>query len=96
MVQQGDFEWDPAKAAANLTKHGVSFSEAATVFLDSNILIELDPAHSADEFRAIAIGFSTRSRILLVVHTERQERIRLVSARKATREERRRYDAQFE
>lgn len=59
MVQQGDFEWDPAKAAANLKKHRVSFFEAATVFLDPNVLIETDQSHSVDELRASAIGFST-------------------------------------
>jgi len=96
MVRQGDFEWDPVKSAANLKKHRASFFEAATVFLDPNVLIEPDQVHSEDESRASAIGFSRLSRILLVVHTERQERIRLISARKATREERRRYDAQFE
>ena len=96
MVQQGGFEWDPVKAAGNLRKHKVSFTEAATVFLDPNVVIEPDPVHSVDEWRATAIGFSALSRILLVVHTERQQYFRLISARKATREERRRYDAQFE
>ena len=67
MVQQGDFEWDAAKAAANLRKHKVSFTEAATVFLDPNVLIEPDSLHSADELRATAIGLSALSRILLVV-----------------------------
>lgn len=96
MVQLGDFEWDPAKAAANLRKHKVSFTEAVTVFLDPDVLIEPDQEHSADEQRATAIGLSVRSRVLLVVHTERRERIRLIGARKATRDERRRYDAQFD
>ncbi len=96
MVQQGDFEWDPAKAVANLRKHKVSFTEAATVFLDPNVLIEPDPFHSEDELRATAVGLSALSRILLVVHTERIQRTRLISARKATREESRKYDAQFE
>lgn len=96
MVQNGEFEWEPAKAAANLKKHQVSFDEAATVFLDPNVVIEPDSVHSADELRAVAIGFSAFSRILLVVHTEREERTRLISARKATHMERRKYDAQFE
>ena len=96
MVQFGDFEWDPDKAAANLKKHKVSFFEAATVFQDLDVVIESDPLHSEGEWRGIAIGYSTLSRVLLVVHTGRGERTRLISARKATREERRKYDAQFE
>ena len=96
MVRQGDFEWDPAKAAANFRKHKVSFPEAATVFLDPGVVIEPDHVHSADELRATAIGFSALSRVLLVVHTERGERIRLISARKATPEERRRYESQID
>jgi uncharacterized DUF497 family protein len=66
------------------------------VFQDPDVLIDPDPVHSQDEWRAVAIGFSILSRVLLVVHAERQERTRLISARKATREERRKYDAQFE
>lgn len=96
MVQEGDFEWDPIKEESNLKKHRVGFSEAVTVFLDPNVLIEPDPFHSENELRASAIGFSSLSRVLLVVHTERQHRVRMISARKATREERRRYEAQFE
>jgi uncharacterized DUF497 family protein len=96
MVQFGDFEWDPEKAAINLRKHKIGFPEAATVFQDPDVLIDPDPVHSQDEWRAVAIGFSILSRVLLVVHAERQERTRLISARKATREERRKYDAQFE
>ena len=96
MIQFGEFEWDPGKAEVNFKKHRVSFSEAATVFQDPDVVIESDPAHSEEEWRAIAIGFSASSRVLLVVHTERQMHIRLISARNATREERRRYDTQFE
>jgi uncharacterized protein len=96
MVQFGEFEWDPDKAEVNFKKHRVSFFEAATVFQDPDVMIEPDPVHSDEEWRAIAIGFSALSRVLLVVHTERQKRIRLISARNATREERRRYDTQFE
>jgi uncharacterized DUF497 family protein len=96
MVQFGDFEWDPDKAEVNFKKHRVSFFEGATVFQDPDVVIEPDPVHSDEEWRAIAIGFSASSRVLLVVHTERQKRIRLISARNATREERRRYDTQFE
>ena len=89
-------EWDDRKAVSNLRKHRVSFFEAATVFDDPNALIEPDPVHSTEELRAKAIGFSIRNRVLLVVYVERLERIRIVSARKATLEERRRYESQFE
>jgi len=65
------YEWDPAKAAANVRKHGVSFEEAASVFLDHAALTFLDPDHSEDEERAITIGRSSRQRVLLVAHTER-------------------------
>lgn len=89
------FEWDEAKTEANLRKHKIGFAEAATVFDDPFVLIEPDLAHSTDELRAIATGFSARSRVLLVVYTERRERIRLISARKANAEERRKYESQF-
>lgn len=96
MLQQGDFEWDVRKAAVNLRKHKVSFEEAATVFEDPYLVVETDERHSEIELRSTAIGFSARSRVLLVVYTERRERIRLVTARRATFEERRMYEAQFE
>ncbi len=96
LVRQGDFEWDERKAALNVRKHKVSFTEAATVFEDPNVIIEIDEAHSHDELRSTAIGFSAKSRVLLVVYAERRELIRLISARKATPEEKRRYEAQFE
>jgi uncharacterized DUF497 family protein len=66
------FEWDEAKAEANLRKHKIAFAEAATIFDDPFVLIEPDPAHSTDELRAIATGFSAPSRVLLVVYTERR------------------------
>lgn len=95
MVVQGDFEWDIQKAAANLRKHKISFMEAATIFEDPYIIVEVDSLHSEDDLRLTATGFSARSRILLVVYTERRERIRLISARRATPEERKTYEAQF-
>jgi uncharacterized protein len=95
-VQSELFEWDDDKAESNFRKHRVSFLEAATVFDDPFVIVEPDAPHSDQESRWNATGFSSGSRVLLVVHTERQERIRLISARKATREERRRYEAQFE
>lgn len=90
------FEWDERKAAVNLLKHKVSFLEAATVFDDPYVIVEPDSAHSADEPRELAIGFSKKERVLLVVYIEPEQRIRLISARRATPEERRRYESQFE
>jgi uncharacterized DUF497 family protein len=90
------FEWDDGKAAANLRKHRISFDEALTVFDDPYVIVEADSTHSEEEERAYATGFSALSRVLLVVYAERQERIRLVSARRATQEERRKYESQFE
>jgi hypothetical protein len=86
------YEWDPAKAAANVRKHGVSFEEAASVFLDPAALTFLDPDHSGDEERAITIGQSARQRVLFVAHTEREERLRIISARRATRQEKDQYE----
>ena len=80
----GDFEWDPEKAEANRVKHGVSFEEAASVFLDLDYLALPDTQH-ADRF--IALGYSKLARLLVVVHCERGERIRIISARRATRRE---------
>ncbi len=85
----GDFEWDEAKARPNLTKHGVSFEEAASVFLDIDYLLVPDRTHP-DRF--VALGYSTLARLLVVVHGERGERIRIISARRATRRERRGYE----
>ena len=86
------YEWDPVKATANLRKHGVSFEEAASVFLDPAALTFLDPDHSEDEERAITIGRSARDRVLFVAHTERGERLRIISARRATRREQDHYE----
>ncbi len=81
------FEWDPNKAARNIEKHQVSFDEAATVFDDPMFITVIDEEHSIDEERYITIGWSKYGRLLLVAHTEREERIRIISARKATRKE---------
>ena len=88
------FEWDPRKAAANLRKHGVSFSEAQTVFADEHGLIIDDPEHSAEEDRFILLGVSAASRLLVVVHCYRASDsvIRVMSARKADRMERQQYE----
>ena len=88
------FEWDPAKAVKNIHAHGISFEEAKTVFDDPNLLREFDALHSEDEDREIAIGFSAEARVLQVVTTERHETIRIISARRATKAEARRYAAQ--
>lgn len=86
------FEWDDRKAKANLAKHAVSFEEAATVFGDPLSLTIPDPAHSAAENRFVILGLSHRQRLLVVIHVERGDTIRIVSARRATRTERRHYE----
>lgn len=86
------FEWDENKAASNLEKHGVSFAEAASVFVDSLSLTIPDPLHSEDESRFVTIGKSNDSALLVVVHTDRDEKTRIISAREATRTERRNYE----
>jgi uncharacterized DUF497 family protein len=87
-----EFEWDPDKAASNAAKHGVSFEEAATVFGDPFSLTAYDPDHSQDEDRYITMGSSVDNRLLLVSHTDREDRIRIISARLATRRERKAYE----
>ena len=83
-----EFEWDSAKAESNFAKHGVSFEEALTVFMDPNASIHTDPDHSESERREIIVGHSIQQRLLFVSFTERGERIRLISARPATKTER--------
>ena len=87
------FEWDAAKAAANLTKHGVNFSEAMSVFGDPLEVTIPDPVHSDEEARFVSVGLSEMSRLLVVAYTEREGRIRIISARKAAPRERRYYEA---
>ena len=82
------FEWDPKKAMANRQKHGVSFEEASTVFQDTFSSTIGDPLHSDEEDRLATIGQSTNGRVLIVVHTQRDTRIRIISARLATNYER--------
>lgn len=86
------FEWDEDKAASNLRKHQVSFTEGATVFNDEFVATMPDPDHSNMEERFIAIGMSVKGRVLIVSYTERTEKIRLISCRKATPVERRQYE----
>ena len=86
------FEWDPIKAKLNVWKHGVSFEEASTALLDPLSKTALDLDHSIDEHRFIAFGMSARQRLLVVSYTEHDETIRLISARLATKGERRIYE----
>jgi uncharacterized protein len=86
------FEWDPNKAKENLETHGISFDEASTAFGDTLSLAIYDPLHSEKEDRFVLIGNSYRNRLLVVVHTERGDYIRLISARKATNKERKQYE----
>ena len=86
------FEWDEAKAAANKTKHNVSFEEAKALFTNPLAVIFDDPKHSEVEHREIIIGHSHENRLLLVSFTERSNRIRIISARRATRTERKDYE----
>ncbi|MBM3131101.1 MAG: BrnT family toxin [Chloroflexi bacterium] len=89
---QPSFEWDEYKAQENLKKHKISFDEAKTVFTDSFSITIPDPKHSLDEPRYIDIGISGKNRVLIVVYTERGNKIRLISCRKATATERRKYE----
>lgn len=86
------FEWDPDKASHNLAKHGVTFEEAQTAFADTLFLAFEDPNHSSEEQRFLLMGHSDRGRLLVVAYTERRARVRLISAREATRRERKAYE----
>ncbi len=87
------FSWDDRKDRANQRKHGVSFEEAATAFADENARLKHDPDHSQDEDRFILLGFSAKLRVLVVAHAWRQDEteVRIISARKAMRKERKQY-----
>ena len=86
------FEWDPKKAEANLAKHEISFEEALEVFADSLARIFPDPEHSVDELREIIIGHTEKQQLILVNYIEIDHRVRIISARKATRRERKDYE----
>jgi len=86
------FEWDARKAAANFSKHGVAFEDAATVFLDPLATTFPDPDHSKEEGREITIGYTMKGHLVFVSHCERRRRIRIISARRATRTEREQYE----
>jgi uncharacterized DUF497 family protein len=87
------FEWDAQKADINKEKHDISFEEACTVFADPISLTIHDPLHSEFEDRFIIIGFSHKNRLLVVIHSERGDKIRIISARKATKKERIYYES---
>jgi uncharacterized protein len=87
-----EFEWNPDKAVLNLEKHGISFLEAATVFNDPLSVTFPDPDHSIGESRYIIIGVSRFGQLLVVAHTDRGEKVRIISARKATRQEKKFYE----
>jgi uncharacterized DUF497 family protein len=87
-----DFEWDPRKAESNQRKHQVSFLEAATVFEDDFTITIPDPDHSESEDRYITIGWSHRRRLLMVAHSDRNNRIRIISTRELTKAERQAYE----
>jgi uncharacterized DUF497 family protein len=91
------FSWDPRKARSNERKHGISFEEATTVFLDEHALLLDDPDHSSDEERFLLLGLSSFMRLLVVCHCIRQgDTVRLINARKATKRERRQYQERLE
>jgi uncharacterized protein len=87
-----EFEWNPDKAALNLEKHGISFLEAVTVFNDPLSVTFPDPDHSIGESRYIIIGVSRFGQLLVVAHTDRGEKVRIITARKATRQEKKFYE----
>lgn len=90
------FEWDIKKAESNERKHGITFDEASTVFADPLSLTIHDPLHSEDEERFVIIGGSHKNRLLTVVHAECGDNIRIISARKATKNERSYYESNAE
>lgn len=88
-----EFEWDQNKAVKNIAKHGVSFDEAATVFGDPLAVTYFDPDHSDDEDRFLTFGYSRNGVLLVVSHTDREDATRIISARRATRRERKIYES---
>lgn len=86
------FDWDLRKAKSNLKKHALSFEEAATVFYDPLSATFDDPDHSSEEGRFVTVGYSSRNRLCIVVHTDREDTLRIISARQATAQERNRHE----
>jgi uncharacterized DUF497 family protein len=91
-MERMEFEWDVDKADRNIEKHGVSFHDAATVFGDPLAMTYYDPDHSDDEDRYLTFGHAMSGHLLVVSHTNRGERIRIISARRMTRRERKSYE----
>lgn len=87
MFMKANFEWNPDKAERNFKKHAVNFEEASTIFDDPEYITFLDVEHSIEEERYITIGISNKRRLLMVAHTDRAKSIRIISARKATKNE---------
>lgn len=87
-----EFEWDPNKSDTNFKKHGITFHEASAVFGDPLAITFNDPDHSMGEHRFLTFGYSRKSQLVLVVHTERHGKTRIISARRATRQERKIYE----
>ena len=86
------FQWDSRKATKNVARHGITFREASTVFGDPLASTILDPDHSAEEARFLTVGRSTAGRLIVVSHTDREDEVRIISARSATRGEKKRYE----
>jgi uncharacterized protein len=91
-----EFEWDPEKEITNFRKHRVSFGEASTVFYDSLSITIYDPEHSIEEDRYLIIGASATGRLLIVAHTDRGSRVRIINARELTRRERKAYENEIQ
>lgn len=89
------FEWHPEKERLNQRKYNVSFTEASTIFADPLSATVFDPDHSEEEDRYISIGYSVRNRLLMVSHTDRDNRIRIISARELTALERKEYEEEY-
>jgi len=89
------FEWNKDKSRQNLIKHGVSFEEASTAFHDKLSITIPDPLHSEDEDRFVLLGYSENNRLLVVIHTDRNDRIQIISARLSTKKERKKYEEGF-
>jgi len=87
-----NYEWDASKAKTNLRKHGVSFEEVSTVFLDPLAITFPDPDHSDEDDREITIGLTTKNRVVFVSHCPRGDRTRIIGARRTTRKERKQYE----
>jgi hypothetical protein len=92
LSEETQFEWDPAKAAENLRKHGVSFDDAATAFADPLSITIADPDHSEDEVRFLLLGRTVQGALVVVSHTGRGDNVRIINARQATPREMRTHE----